>query len=170
MKKSARRDKRSYTDKLAEKAQRAAEIKDMKTVNKITKKLRGDHGPNQNLPVKTEDSSAIAVERAKLERWREHFEKILNRPHPPIPPDIDEAETDFEIEMGHITLNKVKTAIHKLKNDKAPGEDSVCPEMLKAEEKDSPYILQRILQNIWNEEDIPDDWKKGGHRQAAQER
>lgn len=114
MKKSARIDKRTYTDKLAERAQRAAEIKDMKTVFQITKKLRGDHGPNLDLPVKAKDESAITEEKAKLKRWREHFEKILNRPDPPITPDIDEAETDLEIEMGPITLNEVKHAIHKL--------------------------------------------------------
>lgn len=55
----------------------------------------------------------------------------------------------------------MKNAIHKLKNDKAPGEDGVCPEMLKADEKETPYILKRILQDIWNKEDIPDDWKTG---------
>lgn len=57
----------------------------------------------------------------------------------------------------------MKNAIHKLKNDKAPEEDGVCPEMLKADEKETPYILQCILQDTWNKEDIPDDsdWKKG---------
>lgn len=145
VKKSARKDKRIYTDKLAERAQRAAEMKDMKTVYQITKKLRGDHGPKQDLPVKAEDGSAITEEKAKLERWKEHFEKILNRSHSPITPDIREAETDLEIEMGPITLNEVNNAIHKLKNDKAPGEDGVYPEMLKADEKE---ILQRTLQDI----------------------
>lgn len=76
---------RSYRDKLAEKTQRAAEI--MKTVHQITKKLKGDHGPNQDLPGKAEDSSGITEERAKLERWRELFEKILNRPDPLISPN-----------------------------------------------------------------------------------
>lgn len=56
---------------------------------------------------------------------------------------------------------RLKNAILKRKNDKAPGEDGVCPEMLKADEKEKPYILQRILQDIWNKEDIPDDWNKG---------
>lgn len=93
VKKSARIDKRTYTDKLAQRAQRAAEMKDMKTVYQITKKLRGDLGPNQDLPVKAEDGSAITEEKANIERWREHFEKILNRPDPPKTPDIGEAET-----------------------------------------------------------------------------
>lgn len=32
--------------------------------------------------------------------------------------------------------------------------------MLKVEGKVTPYILQRILQDIWNKENILDDWKK----------
>lgn len=75
VKKSARRNKRCYTDKPAEKAHQTAEIKDMKTVYHIIKKLRGDHDPNQDLPVKAEDGSAITEEMAKLQNWREHFEK-----------------------------------------------------------------------------------------------
>lgn len=63
--------------------------------------------------------------------------------------------------MGPIALNEVKNTIHKLKIDYAPGEDGVCPEMLKVEGKETPYILQRILQDIRIKEDIPYDWKKG---------
>lgn len=47
MKNSAMRDKSSYTDKLAEKAQRAAKITDMKTVYLIPKKLCGNNDPIQ---------------------------------------------------------------------------------------------------------------------------
>ncbi|XP_062614538.1 uncharacterized protein LOC134276298 [Saccostrea cucullata] len=125
VKTSARKDRRHYTEQLAKDAQEAAERKDMKTVYQIRKKLRGDHGPNQDLPVKAEDGSAITEELAKLESWREHLENILNRPDSPILPDIDEAETDPEIETGCITVN------------------------------------ERIIQDIWDKEDIPDDWKKG---------
>lgn len=53
-------------------------LQDMKTVDQIMKKLRGDPGSNQDLPVKSEDDSAITDEKAKMERWKEHFKMILN--------------------------------------------------------------------------------------------
>ena len=41
VKNAARKDKRMYIDKLAEDAETAAELKDLKTVYEITKKLMG---------------------------------------------------------------------------------------------------------------------------------
>ena len=161
VKTSARKDKRQFTERLAQAAEVAAEQKDMKTVYQITKKLRGDRGQSQDLPVKAEDGTPITEEQAKLERWREHFQQILNRPDPATFADITEAEEDLDIDMGAIQLQEVRDAIHKLKNGKAPGQDGVCAEMLKAEEQVTPRILQRILQDVWDTEEIPEDWKKG---------
>lgn len=44
---------------------------------------------------------------------------------------------------------------------KAPGEDGVCTAMHKAENQETPKLLKHIFQEIWDKEDIPDDWKKG---------
>lgn len=78
MKNSAMRDKSSYTDKLAEKAQIATKITDMKTVFLIPEKLCGNNDPKQDLPVKAEVGSAITdlEERAKPGRCRKHSEPI----------------------------------------------------------------------------------------------
>lgn len=161
VKTSARRDKRQYTEKLADEAEAAAERKDMKTVYMITKKLRGDRGQNQDLPLKASDGTLITEEQAKLARWRDHFQQTLNQPDPPALAEISEAEEDLDINLGPISLQEVKDAICKLKNGKAPGEDGVCAEMLKAEEQDTPRLLQSILQDIWDNEEIPDNWRKG---------
>ncbi|GFS18579.1 hypothetical protein ElyMa_003266900 [Elysia marginata] len=54
--------------------------------------------------------------------------------------------------MCNIITNEVKEAIQKLKCGKAPDDDGVCHEMLKAETEETPVILRDILQNIWTEE------------------
>ena len=57
-------------------------------------------------------------------RWKEHFETVLNRPIPPAE-DIPEAERDLNIGGGEITLEEVQKAIGHSRNNKAPGEDRV---------------------------------------------
>ena len=97
-------------------------------------------------------------------RWKEHFQKILNQPDPPSFANTAEADEDLNINMGAITEGEVKEAIGQLKKGKAPGEDGVCPEMLKAEDQETPCILQHvqsILQDMWENETPPDDWNTG---------
>ncbi|XP_064645936.1 craniofacial development protein 2-like [Lineus longissimus] len=81
VKKSCRKDKRQYFDNLATDAENAARRKDMATLYKATKKMRGNTGPSQDTPVKDKNGSHISGEKEKTERWREHFAEILNSPH-----------------------------------------------------------------------------------------
>ena len=83
VKRSTRVDKRTYIENLAEDAEAAARRKDMKSLYQITKKLKGDTGPNQNLPLKDADGKIVTVEKEKIERWKEHFQQVLNRADPP---------------------------------------------------------------------------------------
>ena len=94
-------------------------------------------------------------------RWKEHFQQVLNRADPHRLADIPEAADDLEINLDQITEAEVREAIKAQKNGKAPGSDSVCAEMLKADEQETPRILCQIFQRIWDEEDTPDDWKTG---------
>ena len=161
VKNSARKDKRKYTEDLAKEAEEAAHQNDMKTVYQITRKLKGDFGQNCDRPVKDEDGTTLTSEDQKLRRWKEHFQKILNRPEPAVLADIPEAAEDLDINLGDITLAEVKDAINKLKNGKAPGDDGVAAEMLKAEDQATPEALCQILQEIWNTGNIPQSWKTG---------
>ena len=107
------------------------------------------------------NGTSMTEEKAKLERWKQNFEKILNRPVPPDLANITEAKEDLDINLDPITIDEIIAAIRKLKNNKAPGEDGVCAEMQKATENVTPKILHKIFQDIWETEDIPQSWKKG---------
>ena len=51
-------------------------------------------------------------------------------------------------------------AIRQIKSNKA-GPDHIPPEAIKADMTTSVNILHTLFTKIWNEEDIPGDWKKG---------
>ena len=161
IKSSARRDKKTHTEHLTEEAQNAASKGDLNTLYKITRTLSGRQRPSQDLPIKKSDGTVITEERAKLDRWKQHFQQVLNRPTPQELANISDAEEDLDISLNPISLDEITRAIKKQKNNKAPGEDGICAEMIKAEETITPKILQQIFQKIWDTEDIPISWKKG---------
>ncbi len=161
VKQSCRTDKRHYIDALAIEAETAAKNNDMRTLYKTTKKMRGDYGTSQDKPVKTVDGRLIKGESEKINRWKEYFETTLSRPVPLQTPDIPERVEDIDIPTDPITVEEVKQAIKKLKYRKAPEEDEVCAEMLKAGGEETAKFLFQILQNVWETEQIPEDWKTG---------
>jgi hypothetical protein len=72
----ARKDRRQHNlshfiDQFAERAERAAEYQNIKTVYMTIKKLRGAHEQNQEIPVIIKNGIAIIDERAKVRRYVE---------------------------------------------------------------------------------------------------
>ena len=49
----------------------------------------------------------------------------------------------------------------QLDNAKSGGVDNIPPEVIKAMDNLSANALHHLINRIWNEEQIPDDWRKG---------
>ena len=94
-----------------------------------------------------------------MERWREHFQELLNRPPLDIPPDISESTEDLQLNCGRISKEEIKRAIKKLKLGKAPG--LIPPDVLKADVAATTELLYVRLNKIWDPEEIPTKWKIG---------
>ena len=103
----------------------------------------------------------IYEQEGKPNRWREHFEQLLNRPPPESPPEILPARLDLPINTNPPTKMEIEEAIRQIKSNKAAGPDHIPPEAIKADMTTLVDILHTLFTNIWNEEDIPGDWKKG---------
>ena len=58
-------------------------------------------------------------------------------------------------------MAEVKRSLKSLENGKAPGCHSIPPEAWKEGGMVSVKVLHAFLNKIWNEEDIPQDWKVG---------
>ena len=61
----------------------------------------------------------------------------------------------------HHEKDKIMATIRSLKNGKAPGENRVNAELFKAEPEFAAQVLQPLFAAIWEEKQLPDDWKKG---------
>ncbi|KAH3783944.1 hypothetical protein DPMN_161894 [Dreissena polymorpha] len=51
--------------------------------------------------------------------------------------------------MGPISRQELIKAVQKLKNNKAPGRNSIPPGALKADPETTVDILQDLIANIW---------------------
>ena len=159
VKRRCKQDKRDYVEHLAQQAESACGKGDIKSLYNITRQL-GDRPSNNNTPVKDKNGATLTKLEEQLGRWQEHFQEVLNRPPPTNPPILEPGPT-LNIEVGDITEAEVVTAIRHLKNGKAGGIDNIPPEALKFMDNISVSYLHRLLNRIWNEECIPEDWHKG---------
>ena len=159
IKKSAREDKKRFVEDLAEKAQEASVRGDLRKMYQITKQLCGKNQPH-NSAVKDKNGKILTAERDVIDRWRRHFEEVLNRPEPELAANPEPGE-DLEINSDPPTEREVRNAIQNLKLNKSPGGDQITAEMLLADIDTAVKVLTDLLNKIWRKERLPEDWTKG---------
>ena len=160
VKKSARNDKREFINSLTEEAETAAGQRNTKRLYEITRTLSGKNN-NPSRPVKDKNGETITGEEDQRARWAEHFKETLNRPPPSAPPEIPPAAQLLDINTNPPTKTEIMKAIKSLKPGKAAGPDGIPPEALKADIQTSTDMLHPLLKKIWENERVPEDWKKG---------
>ena len=125
-------------------AENAAKLNQIGTLYKITKQLCNDRAAPP-AGVCSKNGNLLTQEDLVRERWKAHFQEVLNRPAPThqiIPEDcvLAEDEDCLDIDTGPFTLEEVRAAIKHLKNVKPPGSTVL---MLRCQ-KPSQNLLQDI--------------------------
>lgn len=155
IKKRIKADKRNYTETFAEETAQHGNMKDLYTTTKqLSKKFS-----KLERPVKDKDGRAIPEEEGQRNRWMEHFQKLLNRPAPQDPPDIQPADSNLPVDYGKPMKEDLQKAIKQLKNGKATRPDSIPTEALKADMEIMVEMLLPLFKMMWEEEQVPSEWK-----------
>ncbi|VDP38217.1 unnamed protein product [Schistosoma curassoni] len=94
-------------------------------------------------------------------RWVEHFKELLNRTALLNPPNIKAAPTDLSIDVGPPTVEEIRMAVRQIKSGKAKEPDNIPAEAIKADVAVTARILHILFNKIWDEEQVPTDWKEG---------
>jgi len=55
---------------------------------------------------------------------------------------------------------KVLLALKKLNSHKSPGTDQIPIELIKAGCRTVCYETHKLINSIWNNEELPEEWKK----------
>ena len=163
VKRITRRDKRRFYHQKAEEAEAAGSRGDQKTLYRIVKDLGGAYSSASEGVIKDIHGNNIVKEDEKAQRWREHFQSVLNGEQPNELHTFDEyTGEDLQVDTGNITYEEVCHAIRRLKNGKAPGEDFITGEMLKATaDGEGARKLHELLSLVWESEQCPEEWKRG---------
>jgi hypothetical protein len=105
---------------------------------------------------KSKEGRLISDKEGVLRSWREHFNGILNKDMIPISePSSDESQV-----ISELTMEEVKKAIYKMKNNKSPGIDTIPSELIKLSGESLMKQIYELIRKIWAQEKIPDEWKR----------
>lgn len=147
------------------------EIEESKNeVKKFYKKVnnqRKEYKPKATL-IKDIDGNIISERDRILERWAHHFKELLSPKEPNTTTTTDHADHTFQPIRLRSTQNEtgiqdedLERAISKLRNHKAAGCDNITAELLKQGGDDLKEALRLLIERIWKEGIIPDQWNTG---------
>jgi hypothetical protein len=105
--------------------------------------------------VKSKEGELLTNEDDVLQRWREHFNDLLN---PVTAPDDDGPPITIGTATS-LSVEEVTEAIKSLRDGKAAGLDEIRPEMLKALGPSGSIWLTRVIRVAWDSGEAPLDWQ-----------
>ena len=148
-------------DKIAEDLEDAARRHNSKILYWHVNKLKGSSRSGL-VPVKDRNGVTISDKEKVKERWVEHFENVLNR-DTVAGKDIDENEKvcdTLDVKEDLFSEEELATVLEGLKNNKAPGADSMISEFLKYGGSEVRNKLLKIMNMIFEKGEVPNDFRK----------
>jgi Reverse transcriptase (RNA-dependent DNA polymerase)/Endonuclease-reverse transcriptase len=128
------------------------------------KTLRSDKR-TETTAIKDADGGILTGDKDIMNRWREHFQGLLDTGEMTEQKNIGREEDDIDSikndKEDNITYEELKEAIKRLKNGKAPGEDKITTEMAKNMGEKGTCMLLEIMNRAWREEKVPNEWQLG---------
>ena len=111
--------------------------------------------------IKDKDGNVLTEEEKIKDRWKENYADLYNMPGPSdtsIIQTIPSTQTE-DIEPD-ILKDEVATALKHLKEGKAAGFDGISAEEMKATGEIGIDVIHKLCRQIWESEQIPNDWGK----------
>ena len=156
-----RKMQNSWWSKRADEIQLAADTKNTRVFYSL---LREVYGPSSFsiTPLRSKDNKHLIRDPfGILNRWKEHFDDLLNRPSEFNSELVESIPTKpFEDALGEeIRAQEVEEAVQKLNSGKSPDMNGLLAEFFHCT---SPVLMGRLttlLQTAWRTETIPEDWR-----------
>ncbi|VEN42335.1 unnamed protein product [Callosobruchus maculatus] len=157
---SARHDKRKWAESVAERAEEAAAINNMKELYKSTKTLtRKGHATDR--PLKSKNGELLTSAEEQVKRWHEYYEELMNCDQNN--DIIDEVTRNYivGIDTSEPTRDELKEAVKNMRNNKSPGIDDIPSELWKADVEKTLDLILPLIKDVWVQEVLPTEWNNG---------
>ena len=159
--KATRRAKQAHWEKKGEELEKEASRGNARAAYKIVEELKGTTQTSADL-LRDEKGNIIGSVEGRKRRWQAYYEGLLN---PVCAIDLQRAFSGLgpvaeDKPEPEPSLSEIENAIKKLKNNKAAGVDEIHAEALKAGGETLARWIHRLIERIWKEESVPEDWRK----------
>ena len=158
-------DKERYYNDIADDAELALKRNDMKPIYRAVKRISGKLAGDQQIFPKKANGIPCQSEDEALLRWTEYYEGALNHPQSHPCPDLDAlsqaAADDPDVRCDAPSIEEVRAAIMKLKNELAAGSDGISAKLLKYSVSTSSRVLHKLIGSIWRAGRVPAEWRDG---------
>ncbi|XP_055633794.1 uncharacterized protein LOC129774120 [Toxorhynchites rutilus septentrionalis] len=136
IKRSCGRDKRDWTNSLAEEGEIAAANGDIRILYDISRCLSGVR-TNARMPLKDREGQLMTERTDQLKRWTEHFGELFRAPSEDDQQNpqrtVPTVRRINRVNSAVPSLAEIEAAMKSMTSNKAPGIDCIPAEMLKAD-------------------------------------
>jgi hypothetical protein len=131
--------------------------KNIKNSYRIINEFNWGYQPRSNF-VTYKNGDLLADSQNSLNRWKNYFLQLWNVC---IVSDVRQIEirTPEPLVPGPSHL-EVEIDIAKLRKCTSPGNDKIPAELIQAGGETLVSAIHRLINSIWNEEEMPDQWKE----------
>ncbi|KAL4154352.1 hypothetical protein QTP88_000231 [Uroleucon formosanum] len=113
-----------------------------------------------------DDGNLISDPKMIIDKFQTYFENLLNNKSDDETnntdgsgePAEDQIYVTVEPEVPEPSLEEIKSIVESLKNNKAPGEDNINPELLKLAGRDLLENLHKTISTTWEQEKLEKGW------------
>ena len=127
-----------YWDEISEEIETAIKHHDPTTAYAKIRRLRSGRANTENLPIQDKQGRLLLSSQERLDRWKEFFNDLLNVPSNIKPSILQQIPIPNISPAEHIrqdkppSLTEVQQAIQQMKNGKAPVNDNISADLIKA--------------------------------------
>jgi len=119
-------------------------------VNEVRRSFKPRH-----TMIRMEDGTLLTENDKIAKAFKNMFQTLLNQPRRDV---VTEEYDTVEQNIERPSLEEVETGLDMLKNGKAPGADYIIPECLKNGGEQLIKQLHKLINKIWDQEEIPIAW------------